>query len=303
MARLDDRLVRVIAVEHTDGADGRRDLTVEDFQRAIDHAGIRVKVGNPEWMTPFHVRDMQSKHYRAGSIFLAGDASHIHSPVGGQGMNTGIQDIANLVWKLAAVERGAHDSLLDSYEEERGKVGRALLRFTERGLKLASVSNPIFEGLRDALAPLVTSLGPVQKAAAGFVSETAIDYRGSTIVHDRGGDGELRAGDRMPDLELRMEGTTLLQKWTAPRHLAFVVDEPESAVDAVREVVPETETVSLKLSELDEKGRRLLGKEPKVLVVRPDGYIGYRGLVRYTSFLAEYAAQDALQVHAAVSAR
>lgn len=302
MARLDDRLVRLIALEHTAGDDDQRELTVEDFQRAVDHAGIRVKVSNPEWMTPFHVRDMQSKHYREGSVFLAGDASHIHSPVGGQGMNTGIQDIANLVWKLAAVERGAHDSLLDSYEEERAKVGRALLRFTERGLKLASVSNPIFEGLRDALAPLVTSLGPVQKAAAGFVSETAIDYRSSTIVHERGGDGELRGGDRLPDLDLRTVGTTLLQTWTAPRHLALVVDEAWNSVDAVRAVVPETEVVSLKQSVLDERGQRLLGKEPKVLVVRPDGYIGYRGPVRYTSFLAEYAAQDALQLHAPVTA-
>jgi 2-polyprenyl-6-methoxyphenol hydroxylase-like FAD-dependent oxidoreductase len=87
-------------------------------------------------MTPFHVNDRQAAQYRARNVFLAGDASHIHSPVGGQGMNTGLQDAANLAWKLAAVARGADDRLLDSYQEERGEVGKALLRFTERGLKI-----------------------------------------------------------------------------------------------------------------------------------------------------------------------
>ena len=154
-------------------------------------------------MTPFHVNDRQAKHYRIGNVFLAGDASHIHSPVGGQGMNTGIQDVANLAWKLAAVARGADDSLLNSYEEERGEVGRALLRFTERGLKLATVSNPLVEQLRDTVCANPHEVAARTENAVGFVSETAIEYRSSSIVVDFGGDGHLSAGDRLPDLRLR----------------------------------------------------------------------------------------------------
>jgi len=76
---------------------------------------------------------------------LPANASHIHSPVGGQGMNTGMQDAANLAWKFAAVVRGAGEGLLNSYHEERGKVGKALLRSTERGLKAATASSPLIE--------------------------------------------------------------------------------------------------------------------------------------------------------------
>jgi len=153
MGRLSERVVRVIvALREQQTSEENRDLTIEDFQRAVDRIGVRVKITAAEWMTPFRVSDRQAKHYRIGSVFLAGDASHIHSPVGGQGMNTGIQDAANLAWKLAAVAHGANERLLDSYEEERGEVGKALLRFTERGLQLATVSNPILERVRDALA-------------------------------------------------------------------------------------------------------------------------------------------------------
>ena len=143
MGRLSERLTRVIVVLHDEQSERRHgDLSIEDFQAPIDKAGIRVSIRSSEWMTPFRVNDLQAKHYRAGNVFLAGDASHIHSPVGGQGMNTGMQDAANLAWKLAAVARGADDSLLDSYEEERGEVGKALLKFTGRGLKMATARDP-----------------------------------------------------------------------------------------------------------------------------------------------------------------
>ena len=83
---------------------------------------------------------------------------------------------------------------MNSYEEERAAVGKALLRFTERGLKMATTSDSILEALRDALMPVITQLQPVQKAMLGFISETAIGYRSSSIVADHGGDGDLRAG-------------------------------------------------------------------------------------------------------------
>ncbi len=178
---------------------------------------VRVKIVSSAWMTPFRVNDRQAKEYRIGNVFLAGDASHIHSPVGGQGMNTGIQDVANLGWKMAAVARGADDALLDSYQEERGEVGKALLESTERSLKMATLTNSALVGLRDTLLPFLSNKDIFQKTVTGFVSETAIEYRSSAIVSDNGGDGDLRAGDRMPDVDLknRGEGATLLGNWTA----------------------------------------------------------------------------------------
>lgn len=296
MAPLPNNVVRLIVAEHSrQQEDLHRDLTIDDFQRVVDHAGVQVRIRSSEWMTPFRVSDLQSRFYRAGSVFLAGDASHIHSPVGGQGMNTGIQDVSNLAWKLAAVARGADESLLDSYEEERAAVGKALLRFTQRGLKLSTTTNPIFEAIRDALLPIVSNLEPIQKGMLGFVSETAIEYRTSSIVVEDGGDGDLRAGDRLPDLPLG--GGSILDGWTQASHLALVVG-PSSGADAacgpLAAALPHARVLAVPVSTLDEQGRRLLGIEEKLLIVRPDGYIGFRGSLDDPTRWQEYAQQDAL---------
>jgi 2-polyprenyl-6-methoxyphenol hydroxylase-like FAD-dependent oxidoreductase len=297
MGRLNDRLVRVIVALHEEqGTAEKRDLTVEDFQRAVDRIGVNVKIRSAEWMTPFRVSDRQAKHYRIGNVFLAGDASHIHSPVGGQGMNTGIQDAANLAWKLAAVERGASDLVLDSYEQERGEVGKALLRFTERGLKLATVSNPILEKMRDTLAPIISLLPPVQRNAVGFISETAIEYRSSSIVHDYGGDGHLRAGDRLADVRLRnrVGQSTLLGDWTTSRHRVIGLNLDMDDLETLRNGVRHADVVSLSTAELDYEGRKLFGDDGKMFVLRPDGYLGFRSPIGFQAELMEYARQDAL---------
>jgi 2-polyprenyl-6-methoxyphenol hydroxylase-like FAD-dependent oxidoreductase len=294
MGRLSDRLTRVIVALHGVAMNETKELTLADFQQAIDRSGVRVRAVSSDWMTPFRVSDRQAERYRLGCLFLAGDASHIHSPVGGQGMNTGIQDAANLAWKLAAVARGAEDSLLDSYDEERGAVGKQLLSFTERGLKLATNANPLVEGLRDALAPLLTSLKPVQKAAAGFISETAIEYRSSSIVADHGGDGSLRAGDRMPDLATSASAAGLLADWRDARHLAVALNASEDELSELRNALAHADVVPLSSSTLDDAARHQTGSGSKLMIVRPDGYLGFRGSLDGTKGWREYARQDAL---------
>jgi 2-polyprenyl-6-methoxyphenol hydroxylase-like FAD-dependent oxidoreductase len=297
MARLPERTVRLIVALHEEpGSNDNQDVGIEDLQRAVDRVGVRARIQGAKWATPFRVSDRQAKHYRAGNVFLAGDASHIHSPVGGQGMNTGIQDVANLAWKLAAVARGADDSLLNSYEEERGEVGKALLRFTERGLRLGTVSNPILERLRDTLAPIITKLPPVKQNAVGFISETAIAYRGSSIAHDYGGDGQLKAGDRLPDLPFRNPGrsSTLLEDWTAPRHRVFGFNLDKDDIEAMRKIVPKAEVVSLTTEDLRDEGGRLFGQDGKIFVLRPDGYLGFRAPMGFHVELMKYARQDAI---------
>jgi len=293
MARLTEGTVRLIGVLHEQSANAKKEIGVEDLQRIVNRIGVRVKIKSAEWLTPFHVNDRQAKHYRVGNVFLAGDASHIHSPVGGQGMNTGIQDAANLCWKLAAVARGADDKLLDSYEEERGKVGKALLHFTERGLKLATTANPILGRARDALAPIVTMLPPVKRNAAGFISETAIEYRSSSIVRDYGGDGHLRAGDRLPDLPIRNSGarSTLLADWTSPRHRVIGLNLDADDIETLKHSLPRAEVVSLSTRELNFEGKRLLGDDGKLFVLRPDGYLGFRAPMGFNVELMGYARQ------------
>jgi 2-polyprenyl-6-methoxyphenol hydroxylase-like FAD-dependent oxidoreductase len=297
LARLSDRLYRLIIALHQEPVrDGIRELTFDDLQKMVDRVGVRIRLESAEWMTPFHVTDRQAKHYRIGNVFLAGDASHIHSPVGGQGMNTGIQDVANLAWKLAAVSRGADDALLNSYEEERSEVGRALLQFTQRGLKMATIANPMLEKIRDTLAPVITKLPPVQHAAIGFISETAIEYRSSSIVADYGGDGQLRAGDRLPDLGLRNGETrsTLLEGWTTASHRVYGLNLDSDDVESLRSKLPGADVIPLATAQLEQEGRRILGDEAKMLVLRPDGYVGFRAPMGCQAELMNYARQDAL---------
>jgi 2-polyprenyl-6-methoxyphenol hydroxylase-like FAD-dependent oxidoreductase len=284
LARLTDRLTRVIVALHAEqGKEQAKDITLEDFQRAIDAAGVQVKIVSSEWMTPFRVNDRQAEHYRAGRVFLGGDASHIHSPVGGQGMNTGIQDAANLAWKLAAVERGAGEILLNSYEQERGAVGKALLQRTGTALKLATSANVVIEKIRDTLAPILTGMDAVKNTIAGFVSETAIDYRHSQIVEDLGGDGTLRAGDRLPDLSVG--AGTLLGDWQEATPLLVLVNPEQPWEQAGVRVTLVTADM------LNDEGRACLGIDPKAILVRPDGYVGFRGPV---AELAEHLQMYAL---------
>ena len=297
MGRLSEKLTRMIVASRAEqGENAQRQLSIQDFQRAADNAKVRVKIRSAEWMTPFHVNDLQAKHYRAGNAFLAGDAAHIHSPVGGQGMNTGIQDAANLAWKLAAVARGADGKLLDSYEEERGAVGKSLLRFTERGLKFATATNPLMQGVRDTVVPFLSRSTTVQKALVGFISETAIEYRSSSMVSDHACDGELRAGDRMPDVSIAgRRDRGLLADWTEAQHLLILVNAKKTEKAELEKRLTNVKTLAISSSDLDEEGRRLLGSEDKLFVVRPDGYIGFRSLVSDTADLDSYARQDGIQ--------
>jgi hypothetical protein len=286
----------IIALHSEQEAIEHRRLTIDDFQQAVDQVGVRVKICSAGWISLFRINDRQARHYRIRNVLLAGDASHSHSPVGGQGMNTGIQDAANLAWKLAAMARGASESLLNSYEEERSEVGKALLRFADRGLKMASTTNPLLEGIRDRFVPFISSLKPVQRALTGFIAETAIEYRSSSIVWDFGGDGDLHAGDRMPDLTLLYPGdqTTLLHEWKTSKHLALVINGSSAEMAMVRSDLPEADIVPVCTPQLDDEGISLLGIRKKVVIVRPDGYVGFRGAMKHRNDWRRYALQDGL---------
>ena len=194
------------------------DPTLEDFQRlANDLSAIPMRLRDPSWLSRFHLHHRGADRYRAGRAFVAGDAAHIHSPAGGQGMNTGIQDAYNLAWKLALVIEGrAPDSLLDSYHHERHPVGRVLLRTTDRMFNVAATHNPLFIAARNFLAPRILPwfMGERSRRARAFrfISELGIKYPASPIVGeelDGGGKAFRRGpgtGHRAPDGPLRPVG-------------------------------------------------------------------------------------------------
>ncbi|MGZ3429508.1 MAG: FAD-dependent monooxygenase, partial [Polyangia bacterium] len=156
---------------------------------------------DPSWSARFRLHHRGVSRYRAGRLLVAGDAAHIHSPAGGQGMNTGIQDAINLGWKLALVARGeAPATLLDSYDEERRPVGQRLLQFTDRLFSLVTSPNPLVVWARNRLVPLfaprLMRTPARRKLAFRFVSQLGIHYRGSSLAV---GDCGERAPDAMVD--------------------------------------------------------------------------------------------------------
>jgi 2-polyprenyl-6-methoxyphenol hydroxylase-like FAD-dependent oxidoreductase len=210
-----------------------------------------VGVSAISWRSRFHCEERQVTRYRTGRVFLAGDAAHVHSPMGGQGMNTGIQDAANLAWKLSAVLGGAADSVLDTYHRERHPIGRRVLLQSGLMMRAVTLHPRPARWLRDRLAPRLLALPPVRDAVAGSFAGTELRYgrgRGEhPLVGTRATEVPL-AGGRLTELQ-RQAGFVLIQA------------REESACQ------PAMEKVAV--------ARRT--DEGPALLVRPDGYIAWAG--------------------------
>jgi hypothetical protein len=195
------RLIGTVRDERADRADTLVFNDVSD--RAINH--LKVQVKNVNWFSTYHVHHRVTEHFRKGRAFLIGDAAHIHSPAGGQGMNTGIGDAINLAWKLAAVLAGhAGDDLLDSYEAERIGFARRLVATTDRVFSFATAEGRIAQIMRTRVAPvvipIVASLGPVREFMFRTVSQITLNYRQGPL--SRGVAGRVHGGDRLPWVQI-----------------------------------------------------------------------------------------------------
>jgi len=191
---------RLIGTVRDERAEHPEDLKFEDVSaQAIAHMKVEVRMVN--WFSTYHVHHRVTDHFRKGRAFLLGDAAHIHSPAGGQGMNTGIGDAINLAWKLAWVLSGrATDALLDSYEAERIGFARRLVASTDRAFGFATADGPVAEFVRTRLAPLVIPsvmlIEPLREFMFRTISQITLNYRGSPLSVGRTGD--VQAGDRLP---------------------------------------------------------------------------------------------------------
>jgi 2-polyprenyl-6-methoxyphenol hydroxylase-like FAD-dependent oxidoreductase len=298
------------------------ELSLGELQAVVDGAtGGELHLRDPAWLSHFRLHHRQAARYRAGSVFLAGDAAHIHSPVGGQGMNTGIQDAWNLGWKLALVARGvANEMLLESYEAERWPVGRTLLRYTDRafGIFIRAMSgSAIARWLRRKVVarilPKFLGSPRLRAFAFRFVSELGIHYRRSPAVWE--GEPRLRsgprAGDRLPDARIKRDGrdTYLQQELAGPYVQLLLCGEPERwslaqlaeletryagvviVTYLARDEVPGV------LADSAGEALRRLGindghSDAAQYLVRPDGHIGFRcagtDLIGLTSYLTRW---------------
>src|SRR5215469_2165821 len=193
---------RVMATYHPQPGAAAEEVTLGDVEQAMQACGLHgVSLSKPVGLEGFQIQQRKVKQYAQGRILLAGDAAHIHSPLGAQGMNTGMQDAFNLAWKLALVaSHRAPESLLASYQAEREPVSRALLQGTTLLTRLATLHTPVLVILRSMLLPRITSLAAVKERLASTVAMLRVSYRHSPLVRDGGGHrGKLRAGDRAPD--------------------------------------------------------------------------------------------------------
>jgi 2-polyprenyl-6-methoxyphenol hydroxylase-like FAD-dependent oxidoreductase len=291
---------RLLAMRSATAPEGG-EVTLAELQAQVDAwASDRLRLRDPVWMTDFRIHLRSAARYRAGRVFLAGDAAHIHSPAGAQGMNTGIQDAINLGWKLALVTRGAaNPALLDTYEAERAPVGQMVLRLTNRLFTLPTTANPLIRaartGLAPRLAPLVLRFTALRRTGLRTVSQLAIRYRKSPASTDgpRSPARGPKAGDRLPDAPVIHNGrsSTLHAALAQPGYHLLLCGlttawPPERAAAAAARwpgllTVHRlgTQPVPGTLHDPDGTALHRLGLRAASTahyLVRPDGHIGYR---------------------------
>lgn len=247
---------RVVAtVGKTDATHPRPDPTLDDVQDLIDQrAGGGFRASDPVWLTHFRINERKVTDYQRGHVFLAGDAAHIHSPAGGQGMNTGMQDAVNLAWKLAMVVRGrAGESLLDSYSPERSTVGDMVLSNAERLTDMATLSNPAAQAARNLALRFLLGLHAVRDRMATQMSEIEIAYAGSPLSKGRG------AGARW---DPETYGGPPPGAGGEPRFVLYAADAARGAA------------LTGRFPGLLESTPRSPPDASVLFVVRPDGYVG-----------------------------
>ena len=260
------RVIADIGPSHV--ADKRPEPALKDVQALLDKRGRgNITVSEAQWLAVFHINERMVANYRAGRVFLAGDAAHVHSPAGGQGMNTGMQDAFNLAWKLALVCRGgcSPEPLLGSYSTERSRVGEQVLKNAGRITSLAIVRGEVKQSIRNHLASILFGFPPVRSVMADSFSEISIEYADSPLnargPHSHGGPEE---GERAP---IR-EGETPIGSGSKPR-FALCADVSEVNAKHASAVM-----VALYHHLLEDEIREPYAKGG-VWLVRPDGYVAF----------------------------
>lgn len=256
--------------------------TIAELQSVIDARVGGIRLIRPHWMTSFELHHAQISRYRWGRVFLVGDTAHIHSPAGGQGMNTGMQDAFNLAWKLAAVCTGqGGDALLDTYQAERYPVAKNMIEFTERLSKAGTLTGPA-QHIRNAVLKALSHVGAVPRLMAHVTAEVNIAYPESALSIGRAPRGaRITAGQHFPFLGDEDLNKHVTSSWGAGHTVVTVaaghtpgagtagqqvlIADTDAPVPGYDVVIADPQRIAAHRLGLTDGGR---------VVVRPDTYIG-----------------------------
>lgn len=242
--------------------------TSQEIRQILDTRGVPdLVMGEVVWLAGFHINERMVKEYRRGNVFLAGDAAHIHSPAGGQGMNTGMQDAVNLAWKLALVHSGdlsvaGSETLLGSYAAERAPVAHDVLKGAGALTRVATLENSVLRRARDTVFHLLTGFSPAQHRLTETITELAVAYPGSTLNEAVGTMSGPAPGERAPVTNRN-------------RKPVSAGDRPLFTVYA--EAGPDADQLLACYPSLFDPELRPPFEPGGIWIVRPDGYVGFRG--------------------------
>lgn len=298
--------------------------TLEQVQQRVNMLTPKpAKLSDPRWLAPFHSHHRKVERFSEGRVFLAGDDAHIHSPAGGQGMNTGMQDAHNLAWKLAQVLREqANPLILDSYHAERNPIAEKVLRQTDLMFRTAQSNSPVFSEVRNHVLPIVTSFGLVQEKMQNMMLQLDINYRHSSLVsHVEHSPTNLRSGDHAPNAPLTVAGQPQIQNlydvFRQGQYTLLMLSGAHPTAQTYQQLHEIAKTISEKynqsvqiclvvaggnptqvaapcllgLDESLETHQKYEAKSPMLCLVRPDGYIAFFGQGYESAKLEVYMSQ------------
>jgi 2-polyprenyl-6-methoxyphenol hydroxylase-like FAD-dependent oxidoreductase len=237
-----------------------------------------VTVSDPTWLACFRCHRRSASAYRRGRVLLAGDAVHIHTPAGGQGLNTGITDAHNLGWKLALVASGrAPGGLLDSYGTERRPVADQVIALTHALVRYGTMNHPVKRRVRDIVVPALGRSTAIQRRAARRISQVYVAYPPGPLARPDHGRRSPRTGQRMPDIGVRAgsQPTTLHHVLRSGRHVLIVPAGHLASVLSDSGLQPYGSDLEVVTGDIAQTPRPHVGTGP-VILVRPDGHVAAR---------------------------
>jgi len=290
---------RIVGAFPPEFAKDEGEVLYEEIEARIkEEAELELDITRVDWFSTYKVHTRHVEKFSAGRCFLAGDAAHIHTPAGGQGMNTGIQDAYNLAWKLALVIEGtAAARILDTYDEERLPNAKRLLQTTDRMFNLAAGTDWLLNVIRTTVFPpmakFILSFDAIKKRFFPLISQIGITYRDSSLsAHDGDGDFEVKAGDRMP--YFLVDGKSVYDKLREPKFhlLTFSDSESDHQTQPSEMESKDADLIDHYVVPLYAQVAEVFGVNKSFnVLLRPDNYIGFISLntssARVVTYLKE----------------
>lgn len=273
--------------------------TIVELQNLYNNVvHIPGKLFDMNWGSRYGINSRMMRTLKVGNVFFGGDSAHIHSPAGGQGMNTGIQDMINLCWKLAAVIKGtAKPELLETYEEERIPIIEGLLNTTEKVTGMFNSLNPVVYSLMSAFIPSLLSFNFIQKKGTSIISEVANEYKESRLSKTGSSIGSLSAGMRVPHTSLQVkvisDGGCTSSVYDILNPSFFTILLVNQNIEQLPSILVNIkQRISVKiitsLTGDETQYENIFGQRPGFILVRPDSYIAVCDIMEHIKVLEDW---------------